>query len=66
MLDAAKHEEEEEELSQDAQIIAAYTQTKSLNKTCEAIFGKGKKGAYYINKIKPVLINAGIYEQSEK
>ena len=65
MLDAAKHEEEEE-LSQDAQIIAAYTQTKSLNKTCEAIFGKGKKGAYYINKVKPVLINAGIYEQSEK
>jgi len=60
MLDAAKHEEEE--LSQDELIVAAYTQTQSLNKTCEAVFGKGKKGAYYINKVKPVLIAKGLYE----
>jgi hypothetical protein len=54
-------QEEEHELSQD-ELIVAYTQTKSLNKTCEAVFGKGKKGAYYINKVKPVLIAKGLYE----
>mgnify|MGYP003467974519 FL=1 len=61
MLDAAK-QEEEHELSQDELIVSAYTQTQSLNKTCEAVFGKGKKGAYYINKVKPVLIAKGLYE----
>ncbi len=65
MVEAAKNEDQHE-LTQEEIIIAAYKQTKSLNKTCETVFGKGKKGAYYINKVKPVLIDAGIYEQTEK
>lgn len=49
----------EDELSFEDKVLLAYTSTKSLNKTCEELFGKGKKGAFYINKIKPILIKAG-------
>ena len=36
-------------------IIQTYTRTKSLNKTTEAAFGRGKKGKYYADKVRPIL-----------
>lgn len=49
--------------SQDDKIIKAYKETQSLNKTCEIVFGQGKKGKFYLDKIKPVLIENGLYEE---
>lgn len=43
-------------------VVATFTETKSLNKTCEAAFGKNKKGAYYINKVKPILHKYGLID----
>lgn len=43
-------------------VVATFTETKSLNKTCEAAFGKNKKGAYYINKVKPILYKYGLID----
>lgn len=54
----------EDELSFEDKVLLAYTSTKSLNKTCEELFGKGKKGAFYINKIKPILIKAGALHET--
>lgn len=47
-------------------IINTYLTTKSLNKTSEAVFGKGKKGKYYNDKLKPVLEKAGLYGNKEE
>ncbi|RTL00265.1 MAG: hypothetical protein EKK57_07635 [Proteobacteria bacterium] len=55
----------EDELSFEDKVLLTYTSTNSLNKTCEEIFGKGKKGAFYINKIKPILIKAGVYNEQK-
>ena len=49
--------------SQDEKIVQVFMETGSLNKTTEAVFGKGKKGKYYTDKVKPVLIAAGVYNE---
>jgi len=54
----------EDELSFEDKVVLTYASTKSLNKTCEEIYGKGKKGAFYINKIKPILIKAGALHET--
>lgn len=59
-------ESEEQTLSNEYKIIKTYEETKSLNKTCEAVYGKGKTGKYYADKIKPVLIDAGLLNGNTK
>lgn len=41
-------------------VISVFLDTQSLNKTTQAVFGKDKRGAFYINKIKPILQKNGL------
>lgn len=58
-----KEENKENDDLSPQQIIDAYVKGGSLNKTTEALFGKGKRGSYYINKIKPILIEEGFINE---
>lgn len=36
-------------------VVETFKRTKSFNKSTQAAYGKGKRGTYYINKVKPIL-----------
>ncbi len=42
-------------ISDEQMVVNIYKETGSINKTTEAIFGMGKKGKYYADKVKPIL-----------
>ena len=41
-------------------IVETFKRTNSFNKSTQAAYGKGKKGRFYINKVKPILHKYGL------
>lgn len=62
-IDAPEEEEEESVLVDNevtnADIILSWEKHKSLNKVCRELFGK--TGGYYTEKVKPILVQQGLY-----